>query len=608
MLTRSSHVAGLYWTDLLIGRWDRSLWFPPKPRAHSVLLAIKGRGSSVIKLHGEGQIRNGGRISVRNRQLLLKTNGTLNQLLLLLSSTIFDSSAAATGTTPGTSASDGRIRGEHFLCPSIGIEKLTALKKAYAEIILNTTKEAAVRILESERKATRFQQELSSVKEESLRMLMRMKQMLDAKDNEATVVCMSQQKKIEELEAQLEEAEDIVKELREELREVQAELEQVNTAQSQVEQRGELVAVSDAWTLCSDGPYNGSNDCSTNNSCKGDCYFQNPDFPSIIRRCKEPKLHRNGCTQRIRACEGNSCKEVQEETFKGGHEGGDQLCGTVKPGFLNLTKMAEDNSVHLEVAQSIRRRKKRSTRYSQAKATSFVNLLNHAEETRNPCFKDSQGEDKTFEQLSNASIEQSGDKDKDKGFVESQSNQAVRIPLSQGFADRTASFMNLQNHAEETQNPSCSKNPMDEDKEFIHSEIANVEQMSDKDKGFVELQVERDGNEPEEAAGLAHRTADSEKLEDASLNSELKTLDHDDVIPSQSPDAKFLKYTFQRKRKREMSCSPDPVSCVEEKNAKTNVVEKLSGSLEPKSLSFTTESSRDSRRLVQVARQVSECT
>lgn len=46
---------------------------------------------------------------------------------------------------------------------------------------MNTTKEAAVRIMESERKAARFQQELFSVKEESLRMLMRLKQILDAK-------------------------------------------------------------------------------------------------------------------------------------------------------------------------------------------------------------------------------------------------------------------------------------------------------------------------------------------------------------------------------------------------------------------------------------------
>lgn len=60
-------------------------------------------------------------------------------------------------------------------------QKLTALKKAYAEIILNTAKEAAARIVLSERKALRFQRELFSTKEEAFRMLLRLKQMLDSK-------------------------------------------------------------------------------------------------------------------------------------------------------------------------------------------------------------------------------------------------------------------------------------------------------------------------------------------------------------------------------------------------------------------------------------------
>jgi formylmethanofuran dehydrogenase subunit B len=58
---------------------------------------------------------------------------------------------------------------------------LTALKKAYAEIILNTAKEAAARIMVSEKRALRFEQELVSTKEEALRMLLRLKQMLDSK-------------------------------------------------------------------------------------------------------------------------------------------------------------------------------------------------------------------------------------------------------------------------------------------------------------------------------------------------------------------------------------------------------------------------------------------
>jgi len=58
---------------------------------------------------------------------------------------------------------------------------LTALKKAYAEIILNTAKEAAARSMVSEKRALRFEQELVSTKEEALRMLLRLKQMLDSK-------------------------------------------------------------------------------------------------------------------------------------------------------------------------------------------------------------------------------------------------------------------------------------------------------------------------------------------------------------------------------------------------------------------------------------------
>lgn len=61
------------------------------------------------------------------------------------------------------------------------MQRLTALKKAYAETILNTAKEAAARIMVSERKALSYQQELFMAKEEALRMLVRLKQMMDCK-------------------------------------------------------------------------------------------------------------------------------------------------------------------------------------------------------------------------------------------------------------------------------------------------------------------------------------------------------------------------------------------------------------------------------------------
>lgn len=56
-----------------------------------------------------------------------------------------------------------------------------ALKKAYADIILNTAKEAASRVMESERKGLRYHHDLCSSKDEALRLLLRLKQMIDAK-------------------------------------------------------------------------------------------------------------------------------------------------------------------------------------------------------------------------------------------------------------------------------------------------------------------------------------------------------------------------------------------------------------------------------------------
>ncbi|KAJ0807584.1 hypothetical protein HanOQP8_Chr00c017g0685581 [Helianthus annuus] len=62
-----------------------------------------------------------------------------------------------------------------------GDEKLTELKKAFAEVILNTAKEAAARIMVSQRKVLRLEIELKQAKEKALQMFMRLKQMMDAK-------------------------------------------------------------------------------------------------------------------------------------------------------------------------------------------------------------------------------------------------------------------------------------------------------------------------------------------------------------------------------------------------------------------------------------------
>lgn len=61
------------------------------------------------------------------------------------------------------------------------MQKVIALQKAYADIILNTSKEAAVRVMSSERRAVQYQHEQKVAKDEALRMLLHLKQMMDAR-------------------------------------------------------------------------------------------------------------------------------------------------------------------------------------------------------------------------------------------------------------------------------------------------------------------------------------------------------------------------------------------------------------------------------------------
>ncbi|KAK1433781.1 hypothetical protein QVD17_10698 [Tagetes erecta] len=189
-------------------------------------------------------------------------------------------------------------------------ERLMALKKAYAEIILNTAKEAAARIMVSERKATQFEYELKTAKDDAIRMLLRLKQMMDAQIREAAIVSCSQQNKIDELEAQLQEAEDIVKDLREELRAVEAKLERF----SQRKEIKHTVEVNNLQTHepITFPPSEVQHNSNIDQTSKSQRLYNSllplkksliGDLPSIILRSKETDLYRNGCTQRIRACE-----------------------------------------------------------------------------------------------------------------------------------------------------------------------------------------------------------------------------------------------------------------------------------------------------------------
>ncbi|XP_057521899.1 uncharacterized protein LOC130801948 isoform X2 [Amaranthus tricolor] len=103
--------------------------------------------------------------------------------------------------------------------------KMEALKKAYAEIILNTSKDAAVRVMMADRKARCYEQQLLNLKQDSLSMMLRLKDHFNFLTIETEARSLKQEMKIEELEAQLCEAEGIIVDLRGELNQVREKLE-----------------------------------------------------------------------------------------------------------------------------------------------------------------------------------------------------------------------------------------------------------------------------------------------------------------------------------------------------------------------------------------------
>ncbi|XP_027920836.1 uncharacterized protein LOC114178892 isoform X2 [Vigna unguiculata] len=507
-------------------------------------------------------------------------------------------------------------------------EKLTALKKAYADIILNTAKEAAARIMVSERKASRFQQELVSTKEEALQMLLRLKQMFDSKVSEAELMSLNQQNKIEELEAQLQEAEEIVRDLRAELRETQAELETMMKHQMQppVEKNKEdeilaqenflqenrldhdgsiysapglqfeSVSISQTRNPTINGSLDSSKFCGSHDHTNN-CYIHNPDFASIVIRRKEPKLYRNGCTQRIHAFErslfdanvsvSGNLDNVQDETLVSVHEEGksmsvstnandDVICEKEKPDEVKVVKADAD------LVKAPVHRKKR--RFGKRKATKSGLHSNQVKETKKEsglsCAKHSPlvlDNDDPSKVSSSMACENETLKDI--------MSTVVDVPTdTTAMNEQSRSHSNTENG--EVLLEACStrskikadKEPMDK------SDLTRQDSLS---------------AESVEVPACKSIEASNESLD----KMDPKVSDVDAKVSNRPTSDRFLKYTFCRKRKKEaVSCDED---CSRDNtDSKKRCAEKQDDHVDPQKSCTMTESSRDSRRLAQVARQL----
>ncbi|GAU38374.1 hypothetical protein TSUD_209530 [Trifolium subterraneum] len=549
-------------------------------------------------------------------------------------------------------------------------EKLTALKKAYADIILNTAKEAAARIMASERKSMLLQQELAATKDEALRMLLRLKQMFDSKVKESELTFLSQQKKIDVLEAQLQEAEEIVRDLRAELRETQSELENVTKHQMNplVEQnmkdgvaanenvmpenrldpydgsvhsapnlQFESISISDTRCPSVSGTDNGSKLCVSCDHANS-CYIHNPDFASIVIRRKGPELYRNGCTQRIRALErslfdGNvsvseNVDNARDETLVGAHEDGkemavtangkaDIICEKENPDKLKVVKAGAElikDLVHRKHKRFVRKKTHQSILHSGwVKETNKEPDLSCAEDSHHVLGNNDHS-------TGNSSMLHGNEAQKDlmSPFPKAPTNAttAVEQLLSNTNTEKGEVFLK-----------GCSsRNKIEHDKEPLDkSDLTRQESLSPES-------MEVPGCKDVEAADGSPDKVDP------------KVSDLDETVSSRFENDKLLKFTFHRKRKKGSvsssgaGCSPDNSNskkiCGEEQNdhveaqksctmtesvssgdagcspdnsnSKKICGEKQNDHVEPQKSCTLTESSRESRRLAQVARQVGD--
>ncbi|XP_044481407.1 uncharacterized protein LOC123208004 [Mangifera indica] len=500
--------------------------------------------------------------------------------------------------------------------------KLMALKRAYADIILNTAKEAAARIMVSERKAMRYQRELFAAKENSLRMLLRLKEMLDTKVKEAQVAAFCQQRKIDELEAQLGEAEDIVKDLRTELKEAQDELERATNNQMRLlDKQNSYGDIATMMTASLDNGLNTSgtvvsslpdaiselvvtsdlrnsplkmtfeqNQCYGENvSHKDNCYFCNSDFASIVMRRKEPKLYRNGCTQRIHAFKRNlldgnqslppqvddvrngTCIGEEEEACKNLEAGADKLYGVGNNPDEFKVMGGNSNSISVHALKSFRWKRKRAARYKKRKGF-FRNFPHVVVETtqeyglscpRN--FPDAVNDDV---QLEDSKIfETKLEKDSESLLTLQLPSDNTNVILQSGRAEIIESDLEFHN--------ACA--------------IQTVTKNDDLLIDTLELARQQCGSV--ESSEVPACTADVQAVNICSVNTDVKASNLTEGIPTQSLNDKFLKYTFQRKRKKESSSGYDGNSSAEESIVKTKLGEKQIGSLESQK---STESSQDS--------------
>ncbi|KAL5806638.1 hypothetical protein ACOSQ4_029371 [Xanthoceras sorbifolium] len=602
-------------------------------------------------------------------------------------------------------------------------EKTAALKKAYADIILNTAKEAAARIVTSERKTVRFERDLSSTRDEALRLLVRLKQMIDSKTKEAEVTSLTQQRKIDELEAQLNEAEDVITDLRTELKWVRDKLEKAKKNQLQplngrttkedmysnqnvnvqpiipsiLSSGLETMTTSDTDNTPLNQKILDNRCCSTTQQTENSSvsHVENSDLASITISSKEPELYRNGFTQRIRALERNlldgklaplGAVEGQrsfiknELTIKTSNKDARE-CPVPSPKTKSMGIAKNASVEEMKKPVDFRTSRRRKTRFGKTKAAlrracsiqpikphQLSSVLSHCKtypgdwnvrsevsactlsslKTGIMDAKNSSSLDEKLQHKNSFSEDENMILHEEKRNMTAQSDatdtaliyspdQIVRpCPTSSivnsrliySFAIRgNVKFIEDRSNIAENEAKMKPLPRLDPGLTLIRRGVgpvsgsANVavsvkalnksRLVSDAADKVTELKdecvfVKPEGDPVANSKGVCSELGS--QIDDVPLvhydSKDVNSCEEANVSPSKSDCNRLLKYTFQRKRKKGSLSNYDGNTSPDNSTIKRRAAEKKSDATEPRISSLLNESTRDKRRLAQVARQL----
>ncbi|KAL0014182.1 hypothetical protein SO802_001251 [Lithocarpus litseifolius] len=541
---------------------------------------------------------------------------------------------------------------------------MEALKKAYAEIILNTAKEAAARVMQSERKALRFQHDLRATKDEALRMLTRFKQLIDSKTAEAEMTSLNQQRKIDELEAQLNEAEDVIADLRTEVKHVWDKLEKVKRSQAKAlngrtrKEDASSREITAAQLMIPPPPSSSASETVTTSDLKN---------APLDQKSKEPEPYIYGFTHRTHACERNlpdgivpTSGDVGDQHFPKKNELTPKMIHKEEgkcpvPSTRTIIMKIMKNSTREEVKKPVKVRtsRRRRNRFGKVKANSRKSRPGHL---MKPCQQ--------------SSILSSGKPHSINRFVKS-AEGACTVPSIKADKEEFKTVNKgegknkmksgdaidtIKSLPDQLSKPCQSFSVLSCCRTFSHSVNGNVKSGEDRLKiNEIESQVKpltrldpgltlikRDINprlgstnltvsmKATKKSGLIQNAVEDTKMDSELgkhkgdtadnlthpslelnvgmvniplMNSDLKDAEaSDDTKDSsyQSDNNRLLKYTFQRKRKKESLGNLDESVLLEKRRAGEN----QSGTPELQDSSLNNESSRDGQRLAQVACQL----